>query len=278
VLARVNVLTAPISSIVEACPAVKTLTLASTGATATTFTVKTGENDLNVVDNIVFTGSGDTTLAVDGTDLVAAAAATDGGTSAASVIASDTGTGTSRVALQEAAGAALNLSAEYASIVTICADASAGTFLFDEEHLSDYDLIFQGSSLVSALGSGMQSTAVVYEDDAAAGEANKRFLPISSGRHTRFVSLQGQKYVSDAKVIASNIYSLELTSATEELSDCASTISEKYRNDKAAKAKKTLNLSEHKKGERWSEEEKELLKKKKKELRKRNAMAMRNKK
>lgn len=167
---------------------------------------------------------------------------------------------------------------EYASIVTICADASAGTFLFDEEHLSDYDLIFQGSSLVSALGSGMQSTAVVYEDDAAAGEANKRFLPISSGRHTRFVSLQGQKYVSDAKVIASNIYSLELTSATEELSDCASTISEKYRNDKAAKAKKTLNLSEHKKGERWSEEEKELLKKKKKELRKRNAMAMRNKK
>merc|ERR1711871_1102361 len=160
---------------------------------------------------------------------------------------------------------------EHASIVTICADAAAGTFLFDEDHLSDYDLVFEGSSLVSALGGGEQSTTVVYEKDDASGDAKKSFTPIASEGHTSFISLQGHKYNSDSQVIASNVHSLELTSATEELSDCASTISKKYRDDKAAKAKKTLNLNEHKKGERWSEEEKELLKMKKQELKKKKA-------
>ena len=163
---------------------------------------------------------------------------------------------------------AANPQYEHASIVTICADAAAGTFLFDKRHLSDYDLVFEGTSLVSALGSGVQSTTVVYEKDDATGDAKKSFLPLSAEGHTRFVSLQGQKYVSNAEVIASNVYSVELTSSTEQLSDCASTITKKYRDDKAAKAKKTLNLNEHKKGERWSAEEKELLLLKKYELKK----------
>jgi len=160
---------------------------------------------------------------------------------------------------------------EHASIVTICADAAAGTFMFDEDHLSDYDLVFEGESLVSALGSGAQSTSVVYEEDSATGDAKKRFLPTPSEGHTAFVSLQGQKYVSDGKIVASNIFSVELTSATETLSDCASTIDEKYRNDKKDKAKKTLNLNKHKPGERWSAEEKEILLMKKAELKKKAA-------
>jgi hypothetical protein len=191
-------LTAGQASTIEDLGAVKTLTLASTGATATTFTVKTGENDLNVVDNIVFTGSGNTTLAVDGTDLVAAAAATDGGTSAASVIASDTGTGTSRVAIQEAAGAALNLSA-------LAVDEIA--FTHTENSANAYTLA-SGATVVlgndqtrltlTASATAGNTATIVYEDDAAAADTTAHAIARMDSTNISNVTLQ----IDDTEVAA----------------------------------------------------------------------------
>ena len=95
-------LTAGQASDLQDVAGVTALTLASTGSTATRFTAETGQNALNAVDTITFTGSGDTTLRLDATDIVVAAASTAGGTTAAAVIATDSSSGNSRIEIMEA--------------------------------------------------------------------------------------------------------------------------------------------------------------------------------
>ncbi|MDB2508108.1 hypothetical protein N9X37_05120 [Planktomarina temperata] len=164
------------ASTLEDVGAVTALTLAGTSATGVTYTVKTNENDLNAVDTITFAGTGDVTLAVDGTDLVVAAASTAGGTTAASVIATDNSTGESRIKLQEAAGADLDLSALAVDFVEFGHNESST----DKYKLASGQKIAIGSDtaalVLDAAAVAGNTATVVVEDDAAAVDATAHLL------------------------------------------------------------------------------------------------------
>ena len=97
------------STISNTTAAVTKLTLSSTNAAAAAadqvITATAGGTALNAVDNIIFTGSNNVTLAMDTSDFAAAQASTAGGTTAAAVIATDNSTAVTTIQFETDAAA-----------------------------------------------------------------------------------------------------------------------------------------------------------------------------
>ena len=152
---------------------VMSLTLASTGATATTFTAATGSDELNNIDTITFAGAGDSTLIVDATDIAAAAASTFRSTTAAKVAASDTGTGVSTIRIMENQAAnALDLSGlavdaiEFGTNSTMTA---AATVASGANIAIGAD---QAAVILTAAATAGNTVTITIDDDAAAVDTN----------------------------------------------------------------------------------------------------------
>jgi len=111
-------LSAAAASSIVSVDALGDLTLASTGTAATpvAYTVTTGE--MQAIETLTITGSQDVTLAMGGDDLVAATTANQ------ALVATDTSSGTSRLDINAASGAALDLTGVALDEIEISADNS----------------------------------------------------------------------------------------------------------------------------------------------------------
>jgi len=113
-----------------------------------------------------------------------------------------------------------------ASIATLCATREAGDVVLNSGVLSDMGLIFEGDSLISVIGLGDDTQTAVFKDEDAEGGVKKAFLgtPARDGKYDLLYSLATNKYESDGSTIGGNVYSLEMKTSMETLSDCATTI------------------------------------------------------
>lgn len=127
-----------------------------------------------------------------------------------------------------------------ASIVTICATREAGDVVLDSGVLSDMGLIFEGDSLVSVIGLGDDTQTAVFKDEDAEGDVKKAFLgtPARDGKYDLLYSLASNKYEADGSTIGGNVFSLEMKTSMEALSDCAATIKGSTVETKAASKKR----------------------------------------
>merc|ERR1711871_1571233 len=117
-------------------------------------------------------------------------------------------------------------STDYASIVTMCTTRQAGDVVLDSTALSDFDLIFEGNSLVMSVGLGDDTQTTAFKNDHADGDVLKRFLgsPANSGKYDLLYSLAANRYMADGTTIGGNVMSVELKTSVETLSDCAATV------------------------------------------------------
>jgi hypothetical protein len=118
------------------------------------------------VDTINFTGDNDVTLAIDGTDLVAAAASTTH-SSAAKVVATDNGSGTSRIEIQEGPGAGLDVSGLAVDELAVTANGANDVYT-----VASGQEIIVGADLAADLELTASATpgntaTVTFEDDGA---------------------------------------------------------------------------------------------------------------
>ena len=113
-----------------------------------------------------------------------------------------------------------------ASVVTLCATREAGDVVLDSGVLSDMGLIFEGDSLISVIGLGDDTQTAVFKDEEAEGDVKKAFLgtPARDSKYDLLYSLATNKYGADDTTIGGNVYSLEMKTSMETLSDCAATI------------------------------------------------------
>lgn len=126
-----------------------------------------------------------------------------------------------------------------ASLVTICATREAGDVVLDSGCLSDMGLIFEGDSIVSVIGLGDDTQTAVFKDEDADGDVKKAFLgtPAKDGKYDLLYSLASNKYEADGSIIGGNVYSVEMKTSMETLSDCAATIEGSTVEKKAASKK-----------------------------------------
>jgi hypothetical protein len=137
---------------------------------------------------------------------------------------------------------------DYASIVTLCATRQAGDVILDSTALSDFDLIFEGDSLVMSVGLGDDTQTTVFKENHADGDVMKRFLgsPANSGKYDLLYSLASNKYMSDGTTIGGNVRSVELKTSVETLSDCAATVHPQKKKVTTMKAsRKHMKLFKH---------------------------------
>lgn len=168
------------SAIANTVSNVQTLTLESnkSSGAAVKFTVAVGDGGaggdeanegIEQLDNIVFTGSNNVTLVLDGTDLVLAAASTDNSTTAAALIATDNSTATSRIALSDGAGASLDLSKLAVDEIAFNADALAAgdayTVASGANVVIAGDLTANDLELTAAAVAG-NTVSITIEDDS----------------------------------------------------------------------------------------------------------------
>merc|ERR1711871_289882 len=115
---------------------------------------------------------------------------------------------------------------EAASIVTICSTRPAGDVIIDSDVLSDFDLIFEGDALAMSIGLGDDTQTTVFKDERARGDVFKRFLgaPARDKKYDFLYSLANNKYMQDGSTIGGNVFSVELKTSVETLSDGAATI------------------------------------------------------
>lgn len=121
-----------------------------------------------------------------------------------------------------------NLNPQYdsASIVTFCFTREAGDIILDTEVLTDFDLIFEGNSLLASIGLGDDTQTTVFNEDNAQGDTYKKFLgsPARDGKYDLLYSLASNKYMGTGVTIGGNVFSVELKNGIETLSDCATTV------------------------------------------------------
>merc|ERR1711871_634022 len=131
-------------------------------------------------------------------------------------------------------------STDYASIVTMCTTRQAGDVVLDSTALSDFDLIFEGNSLMMSVGLGDDTQTTVFKENHADGDVFKRFLgsPANSGKYDLLYSLASNKYMSDGTTIGGNVLSVELKTSVETLSDCAATVHQQNKKVTTKKATK----------------------------------------
>ena len=179
-------LSAAAASSIVSVDALGDLTLASTGTAATpvAYTVTTGE--MQAIETLTITGSQDVTLAMGGDDLVAAATANQ------ALVATDTSSGTSRLDINAASGAALDLSGVALDEIEISADNS-----------TDALTVASGAQLVV---SANQTDLTVT---AAAVAGNVLNLQLDSGTATTGVTL--------TDLSATNVSTINVTMADDAL-------------------------------------------------------------
>jgi len=169
-------LTAGQDSTLDGVLDVETLTLASAvsadpvSGNAVKYTAATTQNELNRIDNIIFTGSNDVTLAIDGTDIVAAAADTTH-SAAAAIIATDNSTATSRIEIQEATGATADLSKLAVDVIAFTVDMSNHALTVASGATIDLDADQTNVNLTAAAVAG-NTVNLIIEDDNVAADAN----------------------------------------------------------------------------------------------------------
>jgi len=189
---------------------VTSLTIKSNNAAATAADAKvtaTTGGTLVIVDNIYFTGSNNATLAIDGDDLVTAAASTAGGTTAAAVIATDNSTATSRIELQTATGANLDLSKLAVDQIAMTADQTSAANVLTFASGANFHVASNQTALgLSAAAVAGNTLNIVVEDDSTAVDATAYTLTALTTTNIATVNLALND--SEAAVVATGTYNV----------------------------------------------------------------------
>merc|ERR1711871_933384 len=109
----------------------------------------------------------------------------------------------------------------YESIVTVCT-TNAKEYIIDTAKMSEFDLAYEGVSLVAVVGPGEGAKATAFDEDEGSGH-HKTFAG-TENKPTRMNSLLANKYAAMDKLLGNNVFSVKVESTTATLSDCEATV------------------------------------------------------